>query len=76
MDLMAPDSVRSLAKSAQTDREIFGTVQLELGESADPAKTTTAWTRVREGTVSLREAMKIDLGLQDMVDDKKQQAGG
>jgi hypothetical protein len=75
VDLMAPDSVRSLAKSAQTDREIFGTVQLELGEHTDPAKTNTAWTRVREGTVSLREAMRIDLGLQGMVDDKKKQAG-
>jgi hypothetical protein len=76
VDLMAHDSVRSLAKSAQTDREIFGTVQLELGEHTDPAKTNTAWTRVREGTVSLREAMRIDLGLQGMVDDKNKQAGG
>jgi hypothetical protein len=69
VDLMAPDSVRSLAKSAQTDREIFGTVHLELDESMDPAKGKAAWTRVREGTVSLREAMRTDLGLQGLVDD-------
>jgi hypothetical protein len=70
VDLMAPDCVRSLAKSAQTDREIFGTVHLELDESMDPAKAKAAWTRVREGTVSLREAMRTDLGLPGLVDDK------
>jgi len=76
VDLMAPDSVRTLAKSAQTDRETFGTVQLELEESADPARTNAAWARVREGTVSLREAMRTDLGLQGLVDDTKQRADG
>ena len=68
VDLMAPDSVRSLAKSAQTDREIFGTVHLERDEIVDPAKTDAAWTRVRVGTVLLREAMRTDLGLEGMVD--------
>jgi len=75
VDLMAPDSLRSLAKSAQTDREIFGTVQLEPDESTDPAKTNAEWARVREGTVLLREAMRTDLGLQGMVENGKQQTG-
>jgi hypothetical protein len=75
VDLMASEPVRSLAKSAQTEREIFGTIHLEGEESMDPAKTEAAWTRVRDGTVALREAMRTGLGLQGMVDDHKQQAG-
>jgi hypothetical protein len=74
VDLMAPDPVRSLAKSAQTDREIFGTIHLEPDQSVDPAKTNSAWSRVREGTVLLREAMRTDLGLQSVDDNNKQQA--
>ena len=75
VDLMAPDPVRSLAKSAQTDREIFGTVHLEQDETADPAETNAAWARVREGTVLLREAMRTDLGLQGMADTREQAVG-
>jgi hypothetical protein len=75
VDLMAPDTdsdtVRRLAKSAQTDRERFGTVQLAGDEPADPAETDEAWARVREGTVSLREAMRSDLGLHSAADDDK-----
>ena len=71
VDLMAPDTVRRLARSAQTDREIFGTVHLAGDEPTDPAKTDEAWARVREGTVSLREAMRSDLGLLTMADDDK-----
>lgn len=75
VDLMAPDTdsdtVRRLAKSAQTDRELFGTVQLAGDEPADPAETDEAWARVREGTVSLREAMRSDLGLHSAADDDK-----
>ena len=75
VDLMAPDTdsdtVRRLAKSAQTDRELFGTIHLGGDETADPAETDEAWARVREGTVSLREAMRSDLGLQSAADDDK-----
>jgi hypothetical protein len=75
VDLMAPDAdsdtVRRLAKSAQTDRELFGTVQLAGDEPADPAETDEDWARVREGTVSLREAMRSDLGLHSAADDDK-----
>jgi hypothetical protein len=71
VDLMAADTVRRLARSAQTDREIFGTVYLAGEEPADPAKTDEAWARVREGTVLLREAMRSDLGLQSPADDDK-----
>jgi len=75
VDLMAPDTdsdtVRRLAKSAQTDRELFGTVQLAGDEPADPAETDEAWAHVREGTVSLREAMRSDLGLHSAADDDK-----
>jgi hypothetical protein len=76
VDLMAPEYVRSLTKSAQTERERFGTVHLEPDGSVDPAKTATAWTRVREGTVLLLEAMRTDLGLQGTVDDSKQETSG
>ena len=69
VDLMASDTVRRLARSAQTDREIFGTIHLAGDEPADPAETDEAWARVREGTVSLREAMRSDLGLQSAADD-------
>jgi hypothetical protein len=69
VDLMASDPVRRLARSAQTDREIFGTIHLAGDQPADPAKTDEAWARVREGTVALREAMRSDLGLQSMADD-------
>lgn len=71
VDLMASDRARLLTKSAQTDREICGTVHLAGGEPADPAKTNEAWARVREGTVLLREAMRSDLGLQGMAGDDK-----
>lgn len=71
VDLMASDRVRLLTKSAQTDREMFGAVHLAGGEPADPAKTNEAWARVRAGTVSLREAMRSDLGLQGMAGDDK-----
>ena len=66
VDLMAPEPVRELAKRAQTDREGFGTIRLEPDKSVDLAKTAVAWTRVREGTVLLREAMRTDLGLWGM----------
>ena len=76
VDLMAPEYVRSLTKSAQTERERFGTVHLESDGSVDPAKTAIEWTRVREGTVLLFEAMRTDLGLQGMVDDSKRETSG
>jgi hypothetical protein len=63
VDLMASDTVRRLARCSQTDREMFGTVHLAGDEPADPAKTDESWARVRAGTVSLREAMRSDLGL-------------
>jgi len=66
---MASDAVRPLARSALTDRDIFGTVHLAGDEPADPAETDEAWARVREGTVALREAMRSDLGLPTMADD-------
>jgi len=68
---MASNTVRRLARSAQIDREEFGTVDLAGDEPADPAKTAEAWARVRKGTVSLREAMRGDLGLPSMADDDK-----
>lgn len=71
VDLMASDTVRHLARCAQTGREIFGTVDLAGDHRADPDKTNEAWDCVRAGTVSLREAMRSDLGLQSMADDDK-----
>jgi hypothetical protein len=69
VDLMASNTVRRLARSAQIDREEFGTVHLAGDGPADPAQTAEAWARVRKGTVSLREAMRSDIGLQSMADD-------
>ena len=76
VDLMASDAVRPLARSALTDRDIFGTVHLAGDEPADPAETDEAWARVRRGTVSLREAMRSDLGLPILVDDDKPRTPG
>jgi hypothetical protein len=76
VDLMAPDTVRHLARCAQTGREIFGTVHLAGGQRADPDKTNEAWDCVRAGTVSLREAMRSDLGLQGMADDDRPRIPG
>jgi len=76
VDLMASDPVRHLARSAQMDREIFGTIHLTGDEPADPAETDEAWARVRRGTVSLREAMRSDLGLPILVDDDKPRTPG
>jgi hypothetical protein len=70
---MAPDSVRSRAKSAQADRENFATVHGEPDETVDSAKAEAAWTQVRHGTVSLREAMRTDLGLPGLADDDRHQ---
>jgi hypothetical protein len=71
VDLMASDTVRRLARTAQRDREAFGTVRLAGDQPADPAKTAEEWAFVRQGTVSLREAMRGDLGLQSPADDDK-----
>src|SRR5262249_20691811 len=71
VDLMASEPVRHLAREAQTDREIFGTVRLDGDKRADMAETEEVWTRVRAGTVSLREAMRRDLGLESIAGSDK-----
>lgn len=58
VDLMAPDeTVRSLARSAQMDRDEFRTI--------DSAKKEEERKQVRDRTVPLIEAMRSDVGLQN-----------
>jgi type II secretory pathway pseudopilin PulG len=73
VDFMASDTVRSLASSALTDREAFRVAHLTGDAPADTAKTDAEWTRVRNRTVSLRDAMRADLGLQTMPEAAKQE---
>jgi hypothetical protein len=76
VDLMASETVRRLGRSAQMDREMFGTVHLAGDQPADPTKTDEAWAHVREGTVLLREAMRSDLGLESTARDDKTSTPG
>ncbi len=63
VEFMAPQTVRSRARSAVQDREAFWIVQL-TGEF-DSADTDAKWTRLAKGTSSLRKAMRDDLKFED-----------
>jgi hypothetical protein len=60
---MAPETVRSLTRVAITDRESFWIVHL-TPDPPDLLKMDEGWTRIVERTSWLREAMRIDLGVE------------
>jgi hypothetical protein len=62
VQFMAPESIRSLARLAITNRESFWIAQL-APDPPDRLKMDAGWTRIGERTSWLREAMRKDVGL-------------
>jgi hypothetical protein len=74
VQFMAPQTVRSQARRAITDRESFWIVHL-TPDLPDQAKIDAGWTRLTERTSLLREAMRNDLGLESESEDTGQRPG-
>lgn len=75
VELMAPESVRGLARSAVQRRQAMWVVYL-TDENADLSKMDEEWSRVRKVTGALRDAMRGDLGLGPDEDSGPRQIGG
>jgi hypothetical protein len=74
VQFMAPQTVRSQARRAITDRESFWIVYL-TPDPPDQAKIDAGWTRLTERISLLREAMRNDLGLESESEDIGQRPG-
>lgn len=62
VELMAPESVRGLSRSAVARRQAMWVIYL-ADENADLSKMDEEWGSVQKDTMALREAMRADLGL-------------
>ena len=62
VELMAPESVRGLARSAVVRRQAMWVFYLTV-ENADLSKMDEEWSRVQADTRALRNAMRADLRL-------------